>query len=213
MTIQSPATYNGRAPNAVQHALNRAGTEIRQDLRQLCSNKEWALDLYFVHMDFDHACGKIGLQLNLTKTMFMRNGYVSDAPFSLNGTNISEWNGYVSDAPFSLNGTNISECSSYVYLGREVNMTNDLSSELKSWALRKQDEHVICVAQRSIEHPDVRMLEVTRFIQARDGIRSSELRRQSKIRDAVAWAKLSKIRWGGHVMRFRDDRWMRAVTD
>ncbi|WKY10477.1 hypothetical protein Q1695_002662 [Nippostrongylus brasiliensis] len=38
------------------------------------------------------------------------------------------------------------------------------------------------------------MLGVTRFIQARDGIRSSELRRQSKNRDAVAWAKLSKIR-------------------
>ncbi|WKX89605.1 hypothetical protein Q1695_008897 [Nippostrongylus brasiliensis] len=165
--------------------------------------------------DFDHACGKIGLQLNLTKTMFMRNGYVSDAPFSLNGTKISE-------------------CSSYVYLGREVNMTNDLSPELgrrkraawsafksveevvrrtknarlrahlfdstvlpaltyasESWALRKQDEHAICVAQRSIER---RMLGVTRFIQASDGIRSSELRRQSKIRDAVAWAKLSKIR-------------------
>ncbi|WKX94700.1 hypothetical protein Q1695_011738 [Nippostrongylus brasiliensis] len=184
--------------------------------------------------DFDHACGKIGLQLNLTKTMFMKNGYVSDSPFSLNGTNISE-------------------CSSYVYLGREVNMTNDLSPELgrrkraawgafksveevvrktrnarlrahlfdstvlpaltyasESWALRKQDEHAICVAQRSIER---RMLGVTRFIQARDGIRSSELRRQSKIRDAVAWAKLSKIRWAGHVMRFRDDRWTRAVTD
>ncbi|VDL77958.1 unnamed protein product [Nippostrongylus brasiliensis] len=135
-------------------------------------------------------------------------------------------NGYVSDAPFSLNGTNISECSSYVYLGREVTMTNDLSPELgrrkraawgafksveevvgktknarlrdhlfdstvlpalpytsESWALRKQDEHAICVAQRSIER---RMLGVIHFIQARDGIRSSELRRQSKIRDAVA---------------------------
>ncbi|WKX89001.1 hypothetical protein Q1695_008561 [Nippostrongylus brasiliensis] len=57
------------------------------------------------------------------------------------------------------------------------------------------------------------MLGVSRFIQARDGVRSSELRRQSKIRDAVEWAKLSKIRWDGHVMRLRDDRWMRAVTD
>ncbi|VDL79221.1 unnamed protein product [Nippostrongylus brasiliensis] len=38
------------------------------------------------------------------------------------------------------------------------------------------------------------MLGVTRFIQTRDGIRSSELRRQSKIRGAVAWGKLSKIR-------------------
>ncbi|VDO52821.1 unnamed protein product [Heligmosomoides polygyrus] len=49
------------------------------------------------------------MQLNLTKTMFMRKGQVSDAPFLLNGTNISE-------------------CSSYVYLGREVNMANDLKS-------------------------------------------------------------------------------------
>ncbi|EPB70136.1 hypothetical protein ANCCEY_10782 [Ancylostoma ceylanicum] len=63
--------------------------------------------------DFDDVCAKIGLQLNLTKTMFMRN----------------EW---IPDAPFSLNGTNISECSSYAYLGRKANMMND--QELRSWA-------------------------------------------------------------------------------
>ncbi|VDO19049.1 unnamed protein product [Heligmosomoides polygyrus] len=61
--------------------------------------------------DFDRVCGNIELQLNLTKTMFMRNGQVCDAPFSLNGTNISE-------------------CSSYVYMGREVNMANDLAPVL-----------------------------------------------------------------------------------
>ncbi|KAL6739282.1 hypothetical protein Aduo_012753 [Ancylostoma duodenale] len=61
--------------------------------------------------DFDDACGKIGLQLNLTNTMFMKNGWGPDAPFSLNGTTISD-------------------CSSYVYLGREVNMMNDLAPEL-----------------------------------------------------------------------------------
>uniref|UniRef100_A0A0K0DGZ4 Reverse transcriptase domain-containing protein n=1 Tax=Angiostrongylus cantonensis TaxID=6313 RepID=A0A0K0DGZ4_ANGCA len=53
--------------------------------------------------DFDKACGKIGLRLNLKKTMFLKNGLIS---FAL----------------FTLDGTNISECSSYVYLGREVNM-------------------------------------------------------------------------------------------
>ncbi|VDP21269.1 unnamed protein product [Heligmosomoides polygyrus] len=57
--------------------------------------------------DFVRVFRNVGLQLNLTKTMFMRNGQVSDAPFTLNVTNISE-------------------CSSYVYLGREVNMANDL---------------------------------------------------------------------------------------
>ncbi|KAE9412491.1 hypothetical protein Angca_007133, partial [Angiostrongylus cantonensis] len=61
--------------------------------------------------DFDKACGKIGLRLNLKKTMFMKNGLVSFAPFTLNRTNISE-------------------CASYVYVGRKINMMNDLAPEL-----------------------------------------------------------------------------------
>uniref|UniRef100_A0A0K0D9A6 Reverse transcriptase domain-containing protein n=1 Tax=Angiostrongylus cantonensis TaxID=6313 RepID=A0A0K0D9A6_ANGCA len=58
--------------------------------------------------DFDKACGNIFVRLYLTETMFMENGLVSSLPFTLNGTNISE-------------------CCSYVYLGREVNMMNDLA--------------------------------------------------------------------------------------
>ncbi|VDO25618.1 unnamed protein product [Haemonchus placei] len=61
--------------------------------------------------EFDSACGKIGLRLNLTKTMLMRNELGRDAPSKLNGTNISE-------------------CSSRVCPGREVNMMNDLAPEL-----------------------------------------------------------------------------------
>ncbi|KAE9416031.1 hypothetical protein Angca_008557, partial [Angiostrongylus cantonensis] len=61
--------------------------------------------------DFDKAYGMIGLRLNLKKTMFMKNGLVSFAPFTLSGTNISE-------------------CSSYVYLGREINMMEELAPEL-----------------------------------------------------------------------------------
>ncbi|EPB66606.1 hypothetical protein ANCCEY_14304 [Ancylostoma ceylanicum] len=57
--------------------------------------------------DIDDACEKIGLQLNLTKTMFMRNGWFPDALFSLNGATISE-------------------CSDYVYL-----MIYSLASELR----------------------------------------------------------------------------------
>uniref|UniRef100_A0A0K0D4U8 Reverse transcriptase domain-containing protein n=1 Tax=Angiostrongylus cantonensis TaxID=6313 RepID=A0A0K0D4U8_ANGCA len=61
-------------------------------------------------VDFDKACGKIDLRLNLKKTMFMKDGLVSYAPFTLNETNTSE-------------------CSSYVHLGREINMLNDLAPE------------------------------------------------------------------------------------
>ncbi|EYC00700.1 hypothetical protein Y032_0113g358 [Ancylostoma ceylanicum] len=41
----------------------------------------------------------------------------------------------------------------------------------------------------------------------------STLRRQSKIREAAVYAKPSKIRWAGHVMRQNDHRWTRAVSD
>ncbi|KAK6729811.1 hypothetical protein RB195_006705 [Necator americanus] len=53
---------------------------------------------------------------------------------------------------------------------------------------------------------------VSRFTQARDGIRSFVLRQRSKIRDAVAFAKESKIRWTEHMMRFNDNCWPRAVN-
>ncbi|KAK6761571.1 hypothetical protein RB195_022588 [Necator americanus] len=138
--------------------------------------------------EFDETCGCIGLQLNLQKTMFMRNGWVSNAPFTLNGTNIS---GY----------------SSYVYLGRE--MMNDLIPELgrrrraawgayksiedvvkktrntrlraylfnttvpaltyasETWAFRKQEENAVSVIERSIERVVQR---VSRLTQLRDVI-------------------------------------------
>ncbi|VDO92019.1 unnamed protein product [Heligmosomoides polygyrus] len=61
--------------------------------------------------DFDRVCGNVRIQLNLMRKMFMRNGRVSDAPFSLNGTGISE-------------------CPIYVFLDREVTVANDLVTEL-----------------------------------------------------------------------------------
>ncbi|EPB69930.1 hypothetical protein ANCCEY_10981 [Ancylostoma ceylanicum] len=86
--------------------------------------------------DFDDECGKIGLQLNLTKTMCMRNGWVPDAPFSLNGTSISE-------------------CSSYVYLGGELNMMNDLAPELggrkrAAWGAYKSIEGIVRKTKSSV---------------------------------------------------------------
>ncbi|KAE9417002.1 hypothetical protein Angca_004354, partial [Angiostrongylus cantonensis] len=61
--------------------------------------------------DFYKACGKIGLRLNLEKTMFMKNGLVSYPLFTLKETLISEY-------------------SSYVYLGQKIKVTNDLAPEL-----------------------------------------------------------------------------------
>uniref|UniRef100_A0A0K0CW54 Reverse transcriptase domain-containing protein n=1 Tax=Angiostrongylus cantonensis TaxID=6313 RepID=A0A0K0CW54_ANGCA len=101
--------------------LERVGMEMKIDGRQLHHLRfgdDIALITPNIHQaqrilaGFDKACGKIGLRLNLKKTIFMRNGLVS---FGL----------------FGLNGTVISECSSYVHLGLEVNVMNDLAPENK----------------------------------------------------------------------------------
>ncbi|KAE9412433.1 hypothetical protein Angca_009458, partial [Angiostrongylus cantonensis] len=80
----------------------------------------------------------------------------------------------------------------------------------ETWSLRKQDERALSVIERTVERT---MLGVSRFTQVRDGIRSSDLRQRSKIKDAVLKAKQSKIRWAGHVMRMNDNRWTKAVSD
>ncbi|KAE9420626.1 hypothetical protein Angca_003324, partial [Angiostrongylus cantonensis] len=80
----------------------------------------------------------------------------------------------------------------------------------ETWSLRKQDERSLSVIERAVERT---MLGVSRFTQVRDGIRSSDLRQRSRIKDAVLYAKQSKIRWAGHVMRMNDNRWTRAVSD
>uniref|UniRef100_A0A0K0DE12 Transposase n=1 Tax=Angiostrongylus cantonensis TaxID=6313 RepID=A0A0K0DE12_ANGCA len=82
---------------AVMEAVDAQPQNISQDAR--------------IVADFDKTCGRIGRRLNLTKTMFLRNGLVSYAPLTLNGMNITER-------------------SSNVYLGREINKLNGLAPEL-----------------------------------------------------------------------------------
>ncbi|KAE9417948.1 hypothetical protein Angca_007341, partial [Angiostrongylus cantonensis] len=80
----------------------------------------------------------------------------------------------------------------------------------ETWWLRKQDERSLSVIERVVERT---MLGVSRFTQVRDGIRSSDLRQRSKIKDAVLYAKQSEIRCAGHVMRMNENRWTIAVSD
>ncbi|VDL73774.1 unnamed protein product [Nippostrongylus brasiliensis] len=96
----SPELFNASLEN-IMRTLEWDDMGVKIDGRQL-HHRRFADDIALITpsitqaermlADFDHACGKIVLQLNLTK---MRNGYVSDAPFSLNGTNISECSSFV----------------------------------------------------------------------------------------------------------------------
>uniref|UniRef100_A0A0K0DLZ8 Reverse transcriptase domain-containing protein n=1 Tax=Angiostrongylus cantonensis TaxID=6313 RepID=A0A0K0DLZ8_ANGCA len=78
------------------------------------------------------------------------------------------------------------------------------------WSLRKQGEESPSVIEGAVERA---MLGVSRFTKVRDGIRSSDLHQRSKIKDTVLYAKQSKIRWAGHVMRMNETRCISAVCD
>ncbi|KAE9416189.1 hypothetical protein Angca_008477, partial [Angiostrongylus cantonensis] len=80
----------------------------------------------------------------------------------------------------------------------------------ETWSLRKQDERSLSVIERAVERT---MLGVSRFTQVRDGIRRSDLRKRSKIKDSVLYAKQSKTRWAKNVIRVNENRWTRAVID
>ncbi|KAE9412680.1 hypothetical protein Angca_003800, partial [Angiostrongylus cantonensis] len=75
-----------------------------------------------------------------------------------------------------------------------------------TWSLPNQHERSLSAVERT-------MLGESRCTQVRDGIRSSNLRQRSKIKDAVLYAKQSKTKWAGHVMRMNDNRWTIAVSD
>ncbi|KAK6765688.1 hypothetical protein RB195_025540 [Necator americanus] len=179
--------------------------------------------------EFDETCGRIGLQLNLQKVMFIRNGWVLNAPFTLSGTNIFECTSYVlnmmNDLTPELGRGRRAAWGAYKSIEDVVKKTKNtrlrahlfnatvppaLTYSSNTWAFRKQEENAVSVIERAIERV---MLGVSRFTQVRKGIRSSLLRQRSKIRDAAAFAKESKIRWAGHLMRFNENRWTRAVSD
>ncbi|KAK6728982.1 hypothetical protein RB195_006188 [Necator americanus] len=114
-----------------------------------------------------------GLHLNLKK-MFMRNGWVSDAPFTLNGTNISKFTSYVYLGPGDEHEEHLA-CD--LLFNTTVLLTLTIVSE--TWAHRKQEENAVSVTERSTERA---MLGVSHFTQLRDGIRSSILRQRPRIR-------------------------------
>ncbi|KAK6734337.1 hypothetical protein RB195_017862 [Necator americanus] len=111
---------------AVMEALDNKGvpTPCIKILREFYSNFTTTISTFYNDVIID-----VKRRLNLDKTMFMRNGWVSDAPFTLNGTNISE-------------------CLSPVYLGWEINIMNNLTSELgkskrAAWGAFKSIEDVV----------------------------------------------------------------------
>ncbi|VDM56781.1 unnamed protein product [Angiostrongylus costaricensis] len=166
--------------------------------------------------------------------MFMRNGLVSYVPFTLNGTIISEWSSYaylvrkintMNDLAPELSKRKRAAGGAFKSIKDVVKRTKNtrlcaylfdsavlpaLTYASQTWWLRKQDERSLSVIERAVERA---ILGVSCFTQVKEGIQTLDLRQRSKIKDAVLYAKQSKVRCVGHVMRMNDKQWTRAVSD
>lgn len=177
---------------------------------------------------------RIGLRINRKKTQFMKNAWCE-------GQHIE------------LDGSPITETSSYVYLGRSMNMENDMKEELarrqraawaafgplrevtnqladpdlrahlfdmtvlpalcyagETWAETSATTNALRVTHRALERC---LLRYNRLSQHRAGLRSSDLRNMSRLRDPADYVWKAKHRWAGHIMRREDDRWTRRTAE
>ena len=177
---------------------------------------------------------KIGLRINRKKTQFMKNALCEDAEMELEGTPIME-------------------TSSYVYLGRSMNMENDLREELnrrrraawaafgplkeatdqltdpelrahlfdstvlpalcyaaETWADTVATSKALRTTHRALERS---LLKMTRRKQHLVGLRSTDMRRMSRLRDPAEYVAKAKHRWAGHIMRRTDDRWTLRTSE
>ncbi|KAK6738990.1 hypothetical protein RB195_020837 [Necator americanus] len=184
--------------------------------------------------ELNEAGKRIGLRINRKKTQFMKNAHCEDGGVQLEGSQIVE-------------------TPSYVYLGRSMNMENDLKEELnrrmraawaafaavreatdqltdhdlrahlfdstvlpalcyaaETWADTAATSRKLLITHRALERC---LLKFNRRTQHLAGLRSSDLRGMSRLRDPAEYVSKAKHRWAGHIMRRIDDRWTKRTLE
>lgn len=76
----------------------------------------------------------------------------------------------------------------------------------QTWTLTKKHEQMIEVAQRKLERS---MLN----IKITDRVPNLEIRKRSKISDALRLTKKLKWKWAGHIMRMTNSKWTKVITE
>ncbi|CAD6196038.1 unnamed protein product [Caenorhabditis auriculariae] len=167
-------------------------------------------DLSTMLNDLDAVGKKIGFQMNEKKPQWLRNRFCDQGNVTLEGRDLLEVN-------------------SYVYLGREVNMTNDLKPEIArrrraGWAAfnsikevtnqlkdPKLRAHIFeasvipAISYATEVWPDTK--NTTTALRTSYRALEHDLRQRSQIRDLEEHIQRGKHRWGGQVIRRQDDRW------
>ncbi|KAK6764576.1 hypothetical protein RB195_024775 [Necator americanus] len=164
--------------------------------------------------ELNEAGRKIGLRINRKKTQFMKNAYCEDGRVQLEGSQMVE-------------------TSSHIYLGRSMNMENDLKEELNrrmraAWAAfaavreatdQLTDQDLRALLLDSTVLPALCYAVETwadiaaRCTQHLAYLHSYELRGMSRLRDAADYISKAKRRWVGHTMKRIGGRWTKRTLE
>ena len=200
------------ADDCVLFANNPA--DLQQDLQQLTDLSK-----------------EVGLEVNLTKTKWMRNEYSVPGVIRTNEAVIEEVNDYIylgrrfdsnnlangewtrrrraGWVAFNNNRTVLTDQNLPMNVRAAIFNSTVLPAMLyacETWATTKNDEEKFAVTERAMER---RICGVT----IRDRISNEKLRQRTGVRDVVDEMYAAKRRWAGHVARQRDNRWTSRLTN
>lgn len=178
--------------------------------------------------DLNNVSRNIGLELNITKTKVMTNKV--EHPIIVDGSLLE----YVHEYIYLGKQISLKRSRHIDELNRRINLTwkkfwsykeilkSNLPINLKSivldssllpclsyacqtWIYNKKTERKIQTCQRAMERSILNLKRI-------DKKRNIDIRKQTKLTDALSHCKKLKWRWAGHVARMNSDRWSNKVT-
>jgi len=175
-----------------------------------------------------------GLRVNRSKTQTMRNRHADDDPVTLGGDNITETSEYVylgrrltmlSDLNGEISRRARAAWTAFNNIGdvlkklKNPRLRADLFNAAvlpalcyasETWAGTKAQYNRLRTVHRALER---KLMGYTIRRQRAEGVTSDDLRKRSQLVDPICYAKKTKHRWAGHVVRRTDGRWTRAVIE
>ncbi|EPB78510.1 hypothetical protein ANCCEY_02351 [Ancylostoma ceylanicum] len=177
---------------------------------------------------------KIGLEMNMSKMELMVNKWCDAEKVNLAGKTLQQVDSYVYLGRELKMRNNIAPAitrrrrAAWAAFGS----IREVTDQVKDPALRasifnasvlpamcyatetRPDNETIAKALRTTHRALERcLLKTSRYQQWHQGLRSTELREKSQLKDPLQYMQRMKHRWAGHLLRRNDDRWSRRVTE
>ncbi|KAK6763962.1 hypothetical protein RB195_024337 [Necator americanus] len=140
---------------------------------------------------------RIGLRINRKKTQFMKNAYCEDGGVQLEGSQIG-----------SYRPTEDQDLRAHLF---DSTLLPALCYAAETWADTAATFRKLLTTHRALERC---LLKFNRRTQHLAGLRSSDLRGMSRLRDTADYISKAKRRWAGHTMkRIENGRWTKRTLE